>query len=56
MGEGENMEFHGDRSNIFTVFMDNLPNSISKEWLWKIFKFEGEIVDIILSKPKKSLN
>ena len=27
----------------FTVFIDNPPRSMTKEWLWQIFKLEGKI-------------
>ena len=37
----------------FTVFVDNLPKDMSKGWLWQIFQFEGEVVDIFMSWKKR---
>ena len=37
----------------FTVFVDNLPASMSKSWLWQLFSYEGKVVDIFLSQKKR---
>ena len=34
----------------FIVFVDNLPSSMTKSWLWHIFQFEGKVVDVFLSR------
>ena len=45
-GNGDYYRCLEDRS--FTVFVDNLSSSMSKIWLWQIFKFEGSIVNIYI--------
>ena len=38
------------------MFVDNLPSSMTKARLWQIFKFEGRIIDIYISrKVRKTL-
>ena len=39
--------------NSFIVFVDNLPSSTTKSWLWQIFQFHGEVVDIFMSWKKR---
>ncbi|MED6154949.1 hypothetical protein PIB30_001090 [Stylosanthes scabra] len=34
----------------FSLFVDNLPNTANREWLWELFSREGEVVDVFLSK------
>ena len=34
----------------FTVFVDNLPSTMTKAWLGRIFKFGGKVVDIYISR------
>ena len=36
-------------------FVDNLPYFMSKAWLWKIFKFDGQIVDIDISRKVRKI-
>ena len=36
----------------YTVFVDNLPESMSKSWLWQLFDHEGRVVDVYLSGKK----
>ena len=38
--------FRNLEENSYTIFVDNLPSSTSKAWLWQLFSFEGRIVDI----------
>lgn len=38
---------------IFTLFVDNLPPSMSCVWLKKIFRNDGEVVDVYVSKKKR---
>ena len=40
----------------YTVFVDNLPTSMSKSWLWQLFGYEGKVVDVILSWKKRKNN
>ena len=32
----------------FTIFVDNLPSSLTKAWSYQLFKFEGKVVDIYI--------
>ena len=34
----------------FTIFFDNLLTSMTKSWLYPICKFEGNVVDIYISR------
>ena len=40
----------------FTVFVDNLPMSMTKSWLWQIFQHEGKVIDIFMSRKKRRTN
>ena len=37
----------------YTVFVDNLPLSMSKSWLWQLFNYEGRVVDVFISHKKR---
>ena len=40
--------------NSFSVFVDNLPLSMTASWLGQIFRYEGDIIDVFLSRKKRS--
>ena len=40
-------------SEVVTLFVDNLPNEMCWEWLFQIFKFEGEMVDLYVSHKRR---
>ena len=40
-------------SEFFSRFVDNLPRSMDKEWLWQLFQFEGSVVDAYISYKKR---
>ena len=42
------------RSNLFTVFMDNLSNRVSKSALWEAFLEYGKVVDIYIPRHKNN--
>ena len=37
----------------FTVFVDNLPSSMSKGWLYQLFGFEGIITEVYMSRKRR---
>ena len=37
----------------YSVFVDNLPPSITKGWLFQQFEWEGRITDIFLSRKQR---
>ena len=37
----------------FTIFVDNLPASMTKGWLFQIFQWTGRIADIFISKKQR---
>ena len=43
-------------SCLVTIFVDNLPMSMSKSWLWQIFDLEGYVIDVFLSREKKKVS
>ena len=36
-----------------TMFVDNLPSSMTKSWLWQIFQYDGRVVDIFMSWKRR---
>ena len=36
-----------------TVFVDNIPLSMTKSWLWQLFNYEGKVVDVFISHKKR---
>ena len=36
-----------------TLFVDNLPHSMSRDWLWQLFHHEGKVVDVYVSWKKR---
>ena len=40
-------------SGLVTLFVDNLPKEMCKEWLTHIFKFEGEVADACVSHKRR---
>ncbi|XVF06622.1 hypothetical protein REPUB_Repub06bG0065400 [Reevesia pubescens] len=41
--------------NIVTVFVNNLPPSVYRRWVWQIFFHHGKVVDVFIPK-KKNVN
>ena len=37
----------------YTVFVDNLPTSMTRDWLWQLFQYEGEVVDVFMSRKQR---
>ena len=40
----------------FTVFVDNLPPTMSQSWLWQIFYLHGTVTDAFVSRKKRVVN
>ena len=38
----------------FTVFVDNLPKSMTVSWLWQLFKGEGQVIDVFMPRKRRS--
>ena len=38
---------------VVSLFVDNLPTSMSRGWLWQLFNFEGKVVDAYVSHKKR---
>ena len=36
----------------YSAFVDNLPMDMDKAWLWQVFKLQGKVVDIYMSRKK----
>ena len=55
-GEGMNRQdaYKMLEMNSYTVFVDNLPMSMTTSWLWQICGFEGRVVDVFLSRKKRA--
>ena len=34
----------------YTIFVDNIPESMSRSWIWQLFDHEGKVVDVFLSR------
>ena len=39
--------------NVVTIFIDNLPEDMTRDWLLQLFKFEGTVVDVYLSHRRR---
>ena len=39
-----------------SVFVDNLPESMSRGWLWQLFSGDGEVVDVFISRKERRLS
>ncbi|KAK8316495.1 hypothetical protein V6Z11_A13G044800 [Gossypium hirsutum] len=37
-----------------TIFVQNIPMSIDKRWLWKVFHYYGRVCDIFIPQKKDS--
>ena len=44
-----------ERSTI-TVFVDNLPFSMTTSWLWQLCSFEGAVADVFISRKRRKYN
>ena len=40
----------------FTLFMDNLPKSMSTFWLWQLCSYDGRVVDVFISRKRRASN
>ncbi|MED6115335.1 hypothetical protein PIB30_089469 [Stylosanthes scabra] len=45
-------DFQGN-GTVVTLFADNLPPNTTVDWLWRIFRLEGHVVDAFLSRKKR---
>ena len=41
--------------NTYTLFVDNLPKSMTTSWLWQLCNFEGGVVDVFLSRKQRAM-
>ncbi|XVF38651.1 hypothetical protein REPUB_Repub20aG0120800 [Reevesia pubescens] len=39
-------------NTIFTVFVNNLPPSVYRRWVWQIFLHHGKVVDVFIPKKR----
>ena len=47
----------GQLENIsMAVFVDNLPSSMTSSWMWQLFSHEGQVIDVFLSRKRRSGN
>ena len=53
MENGRRRKFQGVNP---TLFVDNLPSTMSVDWLRQIFKFEGDMKDAYLSRRVRKNN
>ena len=42
-----------DYGDIVSLYVDNLPTTMSKGWLWQLFKCEGRVVDAYVSHKRR---
>lgn len=38
---------------LFSIYVDNLPLSVTNAWLWKLITNEGNMVDVFVSRKKR---
>ncbi|MED6119374.1 hypothetical protein PIB30_011177 [Stylosanthes scabra] len=53
---GSDQKGRWDERNTFSIFADNLPADVTLGWLWKVFSSIGEVVDLVESRYKRSVN
>lgn len=46
------LELPSSRREGFTIFIDNLPMSMTNVWLKQLFKNEGRILDVFVSRKQ----
>ena len=51
----ERAELRRLEENSFTIFVDNLPKSMTLGWLRQLFAFEGRITDAYLSRKRRKM-
>ena len=49
-------EFRRIEETTFSVFVDNLPGSMTLDWLRQMFEFEGKISDIYMSRRRRRMS
>ncbi|MED6179443.1 hypothetical protein PIB30_001207 [Stylosanthes scabra] len=54
--EGSDLQRRWNERNTFSIFADNLPADASLGWLWKVFSSVGEVVDVYLSRKRRTNN
>ena len=38
------------------MFVDNLPESMTKSWLWQLFDYNGKVIDVFIPQKKRRTN